>query len=470
MFGWRKRNDGFEWREYVRTTILLRRKNRRERVGQAGRAAVEGLKAAGEHGVAVGAQGAQVLGRGAKAAGRQGFAMGVAGVRAADDKLRAGLPVAGAALGALGRRIGAGLRRLAAGLRAGALRLAEVLAPVLAAGWRGIAPALAKLRKPGVAAVLAIIAAVALIGSVRRIAANGLNGDILIALLIGTVITCALLTAWLSEGVPQWLATPLRGGARSAARLAGALRKVGPGSATVLRGLSMVAVLAVAAAGGWLVWRAAAAVPALLGLTEQAATIKGRAIALSGDTLRVASTTITLSGIEAPLDGQTCRTRRSRRRRCDRAAKVALAHMVRRRRVTCELSGSDETVRRLGTCRIGEMDIAAELVRRGHVFAKTGLFAAYGALENEARDKHAGLWRGEPLRPADYRAQKWEEAKRAAPDGCPIKGDVKRGRRVYVLPWSRGYRRVRVSRARGERWFCSEDEARAAGFKPSDRS
>ena len=35
MFGWRKRNDGFEWREYVRTTILVRRRNRRERVGEA---------------------------------------------------------------------------------------------------------------------------------------------------------------------------------------------------------------------------------------------------------------------------------------------------------------------------------------------------------------------------------------------------------------------------------------------------
>ena len=35
MLGWRKRNDGFEWREYVRTTILVRRKHRRERVGEA---------------------------------------------------------------------------------------------------------------------------------------------------------------------------------------------------------------------------------------------------------------------------------------------------------------------------------------------------------------------------------------------------------------------------------------------------
>ena len=62
MFGWRRRNDGFEWREYVRTTILVRRKNRRDRVEQAGKAAVDGLKAVGERGAAAGAVGAQALG------------------------------------------------------------------------------------------------------------------------------------------------------------------------------------------------------------------------------------------------------------------------------------------------------------------------------------------------------------------------------------------------------------------------
>ena len=50
MFGWRKRNDGFEWREYVRTTILARRRDRRERVGRAAKDAVQNLKAPGTRG------------------------------------------------------------------------------------------------------------------------------------------------------------------------------------------------------------------------------------------------------------------------------------------------------------------------------------------------------------------------------------------------------------------------------------
>ena len=79
------------------------------------------------------------------------------------------------------------------------------------------------------------------------------------------------------------------------------------------------------------------------------------------------------------------------------------------------------------------------------MFATSGLFASYGGIENEARANRAGIWGGQATRPSDYRAQKWEEAKREAPDGCPIKGSVRGGRRFYVVPWARGYERVKVS-------------------------
>ena len=77
---------------------------------------------------------------------------------------------------------------------------------------------------------------------------------------------------------------------------------------------------------------------------------------------------------------------------------------------------------------------------------------------------------GSATRPSEYRALKWEEAKRDAPDGCPIKGSVRGSRRYYTVPWARDYERVKVSRNRGERWFCSESEAQEAGFKPSNQS
>jgi endonuclease YncB( thermonuclease family) len=492
MFGWRRRKDGFEWREYVRTTILVRRKNRRDRVAHAGQAAVQGLKAAGgraavvgaegaqalgrgarvagHQGVVMGAAGAEVLGRGAKAAARQGVAMGVAGARAADRKLRAGLPVVLETFGALGAKAFAALAALFAIVRAGFRHLSAVLAPGLAALWRSIAPALTRLRKPSVSATLALIAAVAFVGSFRRIAANGFSSDILIALLIGTVIACALLAAWLADGAPDWLAAAFDGARGGLGRLATALQDRAPQGAAILRGGSMVALLAIVAGAGWLLWRAGAALPSLIGASDQASAVAGRAVALSGDTLRIARSTVVIAGIEAPLYGQTCVSATSRRWRCDAAAKTALARLLRNDRVSCALAGTDAQGRRSGTCRIGEKDIAAELVRNGHVFAATGLFSSYHSLEEKARQAKIGIWSGTSERPADYRAQKWRDAKRAAPDGCPIKGNVQGGRRLYVLPWSQDYARVRVSLSRGERWFCSEAEAQAAGWKPAERS
>src|SRR5262249_19206926 len=138
-------------------------------------------------------------------------------------------------------------------------------------------------------------------------------------------------------------------------------------------------------------------------------------------------------------------------------------------RVSCSLSGSDAGGRTLGRCTAAQKDVAAELVRQGHVFAEGGILARYAGEEREARAAKAGMWGGDVERPADDRAKLWEDAKRRSPDGCPIKGQVSGAGRFYVLPWSPDYERARVQSGRGERWFCSEQEALSAGFKAAQR-
>jgi hypothetical protein len=51
--------------------------------------------------------------------------------------------------------------------------------------------------------------------------------------------------------------------------------------------------------------------------------------------------------------------------------------------------------------------------------------------------------------------------------GCTIKGNVApgTGERIYHLPGDAFHGRTRVSLWRGERWFCTEAEARAAGWR-----
>jgi phosphatidylserine/phosphatidylglycerophosphate/cardiolipin synthase-like enzyme len=66
-------------------------------------------------------------------------------------------------------------------------------------------------------------------------------------------------------------------------------------------------------------------------------------------------------------------------------------------------------------------------------------------------------------------------ASREAPKGpapsttCAIKGNVNaKGERIYYLPGSRSYGRVAMN-GPDERWFCSELEAKAAGWRPAGR-
>ncbi len=49
---------------------------------------------------------------------------------------------------------------------------------------------------------------------------------------------------------------------------------------------------------------------------------------------------------------------------------------------------------------------------------------------------------------------------------CLIKGNInRRGERIYHVPGSKWYARTKINRP-GERWFCSEEEAIAAGWRP----
>jgi endonuclease YncB( thermonuclease family) len=235
--------------------------------------------------------------------------------------------------------------------------------------------------------------------------------------------------------------------------------------------LAAICVTIVIAATVWIADHAStdfAGITARLPLIGSAPALRGRAQAITGDTVRIANSTVRLAGIEAPETEQRC-GKGNRQWRCATAAQAALSRLVGGRDVHCTIDGSDDTGRPLAYCTSGKIDINAELVRQGYVFATTGLFAPYAALEKEASSQKAGVWSGDAERPSQYRAKAWDEAKRRAPDGCPIKGLVTGSGRIYVLPGAPDYERGRIQTARGERWFCSERDAQSAGFKAAER-
>lgn len=483
MLRWRRRREGFEWREYVRTTILVRRKRRRDRIEEAGRAAVDGLARAGKRGAAAGRSGAVAAQRSLHKAGRQagGFSRSSARwVLRNALKARATLvPVGKSAAGALGRasleaggRIGQAARQGSAAVGRAARQGGARVGPILSHAAARTGPALRSLSAPQTAMPLAIAGGAAALGAAVRIPSHGFDTTAIIATLIAAAL---LLLAWLPFARsrrlswPSWLPVPRI--PEFLARLPWVRRpeQITPRLIGAITALGLIGAIGLASMMGWISVRSPIQVaegaptiwPAIWGPNE---IVSGYAVSLTGDMMRIDGKTVRLADIEAPELTQTCSRPNASTWNCGQSALNALRRLTGQNTITCDIQQIDASGHRVGKCRAEEVDLAAELVRNGHVFASGGLFPAYGSEQSEAQSAKAGLWSGTSKSPQDYRDERWNAASRDAPDGCPIKGRVVANGKVYILPWSRNYEKYRMRDGRGDRWFCSEDEARSAGW------
>ncbi len=439
MVWWKRKSDGFVWREHVRTTILVRRDQRRQQIDDLRVAAVDGVKDAGRKGAKLGAAGARSAASGIWRA----ITFTILG---AFDVV---LAVSSATSLWLWHTAGPALSALAAALTGA---LGRFVRPI-------IGPAIAALRQPLASLVLVLAGAAATASATVRYYQSGIDGQAMPAIAAAALAGVLLLIAqW-----PKLLAVT----GLDRINLSDRARRAAMTGVVILTAAGLVgATIVVGNVSG--VWRsmsngATAVVSGGSGLIAGSSTIEGRTVAVSAVRLKVAGTDVQLYGVEAPEPNQTCGSRR-----CPVVAKTALQKLVQGKRATCSMSGQTDDGLPSATCKVDGVDLAAQLVRAGHVFATTGLFAAYSGQEREARNDRVGLWRVNAERPSDYRAKVWDDAKKSAPDGCPIKGVIAGDAKTYVAPWSANYDKAKVRTSRGERWFCSEAEARNAGWKPSD--
>lgn len=195
--------------------------------------------------------------------------------------------------------------------------------------------------------------------------------------------------------------------------------------------------------------------------------ISGAARIIDGDTIEIKGERIRLNGIDAPETSQSCPSRWLGTWRCGDAAGRQLRKIIQMRTVTCEGHERDSYGRLIGTCFVEGLDINAEMVRAGYAWAFTKYSDVYVGEQREAEAAKVGIWVADkPVKPAwDYRNQRWQSAQQTAPAGCAIKGNISHAGRIYHLPWSPWYDRVSINTARGERWFCDEAEAVAAGWR-----
>ncbi|WGT49668.1 thermonuclease family protein [Thioclava nitratireducens] len=192
-----------------------------------------------------------------------------------------------------------------------------------------------------------------------------------------------------------------------------------------------------------------------------AATVTGIPRVVDGDTLVVANTRVRLFGIDAPEAKQSCKTTQGVRWACGQAATAELQRLA-GRGVRCTGNEQDRYGRLIAICRAGGRDLNAEMVARGAAFAYRRYALDYVGQEERARRAGLGIWQGEARRPAAVRAATKVQT---PPSNCAIKGNISKRGRLYHLPGTGSYAATRINTAKGERWFCTEAAAKAAGWR-----
>jgi endonuclease YncB( thermonuclease family) len=231
----------------------------------------------------------------------------------------------------------------------------------------------------------------------------------------------------------------------------------------------------------------------ILALFASGPSLAANASAHDGGTIDVGGVTYRLGSIDAPAPDQVCIDDHADSWACGAEARDQLASLIGDRDVHCEDLGPDTVYNkwRLGICTAGNDTTSLNqlLVRRGLAMnVTTAAQNRFGADESEAKNNRRGLWKGCFVAPQEFRAGKKDGAllggacradkdreirealfpqDSAMPSGCAIKGKyalrahVTGNIGIYHLQACRSY----PAMTNPDRWFCSEDDAKAAGFR-----
>jgi endonuclease YncB( thermonuclease family) len=193
--------------------------------------------------------------------------------------------------------------------------------------------------------------------------------------------------------------------------------------------------------------------------------ITGEARVVEGDLIHIDGRALRLWGVDAPEPQQNC-YRANGIWPCGQAAIDHLRTFVGSKPVSCSLieRGDDDII--LAKCTMMGLDLSAEMANHGLALVRRDGPQDYILNHLDGRTHTAGIWSSIYVTPWE-----WREGRRVVEwitdeRGCSVKGDIADdGALLYYLPNQTAFQTVRIDVSAGERWFCSSDEAEAAGWQ-----
>ena len=185
-------------------------------------------------------------------------------------------------------------------------------------------------------------------------------------------------------------------------------------------------------------------------------------------------------------------------------AKDALTRKLSKQEVELEVVTQDRYERLVAIVYVGGVNVNEWMVQQGNAWAYRQYLEdpQYCSWEFEARSGGRGLWslpRAETHAPWEWRAVQRHQlqgftdysletvqdcvsdkhggkqrakavvavsqSNSSSNGNCRIKGNISSSGKIYHVPGSTNYDRTRIDESKGERWFCSEEEAKAAGWR-----
>lgn len=156
--------------------------------------------------------------------------------------------------------------------------------------------------------------------------------------------------------------------------------------------------------------------PGALRLCLEAENVSRYVTVTDGDGMMAAGLRMRLHGIDAPEYHQTCRDNHGKEWPCGKRAARRLRELLRCGRVEFIVHGVDMHGRLLVTCLAAGQDVGEVLVREGLAVAYRD--ERYAEVEQAARRRRVGIWRGTFERPETWRRKRQSSSPSSGLGSC----------------------------------------------------